>query len=257
LASESNIEKASNRSRRERVKPTLFDFSYILTRNNLIVFKRFKNLLEKEKKVNILDVGCGFKPWAPLLEKENLFYVGIDLETTSSSDVIASAEKLPFHERVFDGLIYSEVLEHIEDLDRALEEMRRVAKRGALVFISTPFFFYEHLPPYDFRRLTQFALRRYFHKDKMIWMRFSNGIFANPFLMVNLVWEKTPLRKLPIASHLIYFLNNLSALLMELLCRSIIWTAGHLYRKESFVEKVVQNTYSFPFGYALLLRINE
>lgn len=253
---ESKVEKFHDQSRRSRLKPKIFDFTYILTRNNLCVFKRFKKLVEEERRLKILDVGCGVKPWAHLFDESRLLYFGVDFEFTSSADVIASAEGLPFGDHVFDALIYSEVLEHVEDLDRALHEMRRVAKKDALIFVSTPFFFYEHLAPRDFRRLTQFAFRRYFQNEEILLLKSSNSILANPFLMVNIVFERTPLNRVPVLCHMIYLLNNLSALLMDLLSRSIVSFVTILYPEKAFVEKVVRNIYCFPLGYALLLRVS-
>jgi len=255
LKSEQEVEKLKSIDARLRTKPNIFDPTYILTKNNLAVFKRFKKLIENENKVKILDVGCGFKPWALLFDERRFFYIGVDFETKSSADIIASAEELPFPTNHFDALIYSEVLEHVGDLDKALEEMRRVVKKGGLVFISSPFFFYEHAVPYDFRRSTRYAYERYF-QNEIILLKASNGIFANPFLMFNLACEVTPLRKLPILSHLFYSLNNLLALLTECLSRLIISLLKFLSPNKTFVEKAVRSIYSFPLGYALLLKID-
>lgn len=249
------IEKFKIENVRSRIKPNIFDFSYVMTKNSHAAFRTFKRLVEKKDRAKILDVGCGFKPWALLFDETKFSYIGIDAEAISSADAIASAEELPFPDHHFDALIYSEILEHIGDLEKALLEMRRVSKKGALVFISAPFFFYEHGVPDDFQRLTRYAYERYFQKDEIILLKASNGILANPFLMGNLIYEITPLRKVPILSHFIYFLNNLLALLMEYLARFAILLLANLSPSKSFVEKVVHNTYCFPLGYAVLLRI--
>jgi ubiquinone/menaquinone biosynthesis C-methylase UbiE len=51
--------------------------------------------------------------------------------------IIASAENLPFKNEVFDRVIMLEVLQHVSNKKKALEEMKRVLKPGGMVLIQT------------------------------------------------------------------------------------------------------------------------
>lgn len=91
----------------------------------------------------ILDVGCG---WGrELIRLGNA--IGIDiclpfLRTAKSylnNDVIlASATSLPFKEDVFDSLVVSEVIEHLEKRGRAMIEAVRVLRDRGIMVLQTP-----------------------------------------------------------------------------------------------------------------------
>jgi SAM-dependent methyltransferase len=49
-----------------------------------------------------------------------------------------SVYALPFADGTFDSVLFSEVLEHLEDPDRALQEIRRVLRPGGRVVIIFP-----------------------------------------------------------------------------------------------------------------------
>ena len=107
---------------RQRVHPRIWDFSYLVLRKNRSMFDQFRaGVVGKRssigRKLRILDVGCGFKPWRKLFDKDACLYVGVDYDgEKSSADSIATNDRLPFASDSFDALIYSEVLEHTEQL---------------------------------------------------------------------------------------------------------------------------------------------
>jgi SAM-dependent methyltransferase len=51
---------------------------------------------------------------------------------------IANAEEIPFPSRSIDKVILTEVLEHIENDDRAIDEIRRVLRKGGAFLMTTP-----------------------------------------------------------------------------------------------------------------------
>jgi ubiquinone/menaquinone biosynthesis C-methylase UbiE len=110
----------------------------------------FRNLeLGGEKK--ILEIGCGRGFYVNNLAK---FYPkakiwGVDLNKTylekaklgaEKNEVLmeADATKLPFENDFFDRIIASEILEHIPNDKKALEEMYRVLKTGGTAIITVP-----------------------------------------------------------------------------------------------------------------------
>ena len=236
---------------RQRLKPNFFDSSYLMLNNNVRIFFHFQTIVREEGRKRILDVGCGLKPWERLFRMEAVEYVGMDIpEGESVADVKGSAECLPFPEDSFDGLVYSEILEHSADLEKTVEEMRRVARPGAPVFVSTPFVFPEHGAPLDFLRPTRYFYYQVFRNDEIVEMAESNSSFSTPFITFNLVFDSTPLRRLWGVKHLIFLINNLIALILDSAVRFLV-------ERITLFRKYRGRFYSFPLGYALIVRINK
>jgi SAM-dependent methyltransferase len=233
---------------RQRISPKIYDYSYILLKNNLRVFRRFKDLIIKENKIKILDVGCGFKSWQSFFNNK-IEYIGVDLDKKmSTADFIGSAEKLPFKDNEFDALIYSEILEHIGDLPAALREMHRVAKNGTLVFISSPYIFPEHGLPYDFQRLTKYYYQKIFENDEIILIKESNSSLSTCFICFNLFIESSPFRIFNGLKHLIYIFNNLTGIVFDKIIEFVFSKIGKNYKKYFYL---------MPLGYALIIRIRK
>src|SRR6185503_16910001 len=61
-----------------------------------------------------------------------------------------------------DCVVLTEVLEHIYEPKRALEEINRLLKPGGHIVGSVPFAIGEHEQPYDYHRYTYYCLKRMF-----------------------------------------------------------------------------------------------
>jgi SAM-dependent methyltransferase len=116
-----------------------------------------------EMQGRVLDFGCGSKPYESLFGRSSE-YVGVDIltagydHTNSKVDVFWDGVHLPFGDSSFDSCVSTEVLEHVADTDLVLRELQRVMVSGGSLLVSTPFFFREHIVPYDFYRFTSFGL---------------------------------------------------------------------------------------------------
>lgn len=109
-----------------------------------------KNLKNKEKKLNILDIGCGGGNVVGFLSKKfpNWTITGVDVSKTALLAArskypkinfkMAGINKLPFKSNSFDVVIVLDVLEHIEGYKAALIEVKRVMKPDSVLFIATP-----------------------------------------------------------------------------------------------------------------------
>jgi SAM-dependent methyltransferase len=123
----------------------------------------------QEIKGRILDVGCGEKPYANLFAATE--YIGIDIEqsghdhTRSNIDVFYDGLNIPFEDNSFDSIVCFEVLEHVFEPDKIVQEMHRVLKPGGKVLLTTPFIWNEHEIPYDYGRYTYFGLNHLFAKN--------------------------------------------------------------------------------------------
>jgi SAM-dependent methyltransferase len=111
----------------------------------------------------LLDIGCGAKPYEALLRPYVTRYVGFDHPETQHArdavDVWGTATDLPFADRSFDTVVAFQVLEHVEDPTAMTSEAFRVLRPGGVFIVTTPFMHGVHEAPRDFFRYTEHGLR--------------------------------------------------------------------------------------------------
>jgi SAM-dependent methyltransferase len=109
----------------------------------------------------VLDVGCGESPYRDVLSPD--LYVGVDRTprlAPGELGAMGDATALPVADRSFDGVLCTEVIEHVLDERLLARELARVARTDAVLVLSSPFVHGLHEQPYDFRRLTSIGLCR-------------------------------------------------------------------------------------------------
>lgn len=89
---------------------------------------------ESQNAEKILDVGCGAKKAAGA--------TGIDRVALPGVDVVHNLNQFPWplESGSFDVILMSQVIEHVEDVLKTMEEVHRVGRPGCLVKIFTPHF---------------------------------------------------------------------------------------------------------------------
>lgn len=117
---------------------------------------------------DLLDVGCGEMPYRRLLPP-SVRYTGIDVPQASAFSMAGNAEVVPFDgayipfpDASFDTVLCTEVLEHAPEPAALIAEMERVLKPGGTLIATVPFSARVHYAPYDFHRLSRYALARMF-----------------------------------------------------------------------------------------------
>jgi SAM-dependent methyltransferase len=106
----------------------------------------------------LLDLGCGTQPYKRYYAGRCEQVVSADYSVRSKIDVRLSATALPFPDASFDVVLFSEVLEHVDEPVRAVKEIARVLKPGGRLLLTVPFNFMQHEVPHDHTRYTQFGL---------------------------------------------------------------------------------------------------
>ncbi|MDB4254683.1 methyltransferase domain-containing protein [bacterium] len=133
------------RSLRQRLFPTC---------HRSILEKFLSDFLPQNISGDVLIVGAGHSPHGQLLGK-NCRVTAVDIEPLPGIDIVADIRDLPLEDASFDHVLCIEVLEHIFDTQKALNEMQRVLKPGGSMVITTPFLFHIHGDPNDFVRLSK------------------------------------------------------------------------------------------------------
>ena len=113
--------------------------------------KRWHELPRRPK---VLDLGCGSGIFAEMAAKLGADTIGVDISEIAVEKLnikhknnknlsfkVSVAEKLPFKDATFDLIMCFEVLEHLRDPQKALNEIKRVIKPRGLVLISVPNWF--------------------------------------------------------------------------------------------------------------------
>ncbi|MBT6680736.1 MAG: methyltransferase domain-containing protein [Chloroflexi bacterium] len=106
---------------------------------------------------HVLDVGAGAQPYRQYLP-DGGSYVSMDISDTTGADIVGTVLEIPEEDRAFDGVICTEVIEHVSDPKGAIRELKRVTKPGALVYLTAPMSWGLHYEPYDYFRYTRYGL---------------------------------------------------------------------------------------------------
>jgi len=114
--------------------------------------------LGDRRDLDVLDVGCGQKPFFPFLAGRARAYVGTDIVPGPTVDLVCPVEALGVPDASQDVVICLSVLEHVDDPARAVRELHRVLRPGGVVLAATHGCFPWHPYPQDHWRWTQTGL---------------------------------------------------------------------------------------------------
>lgn len=190
-------------------------------------------------KGKLLDFGCGKKPYETLFQNVSE-YIGIDFDgeghihTNEKIDVIYDGKSIPFPDNTFDGILSTEVFEHIFNPDEIILEIKRVLKNQGLILITCPFSICEHEIPNDYARYSSFAVKFMLQKEGFEIIEFTKtGNAVTTIWQLRITyWQNSILfhfKNIPvlrtILKKLIYTTFNLSALVFS----SILPKSKELY----------------------------
>ena len=98
--------------------------------------------------LRVLDVGCSDGFIGSLFLKKHAKVYGLDIDKhkvrQSRKRGIKAAvcdietDKIPFTDNYFDFILLTDVIEHVFDTDRVLEEVHRVLKKRGVLLVTTP-----------------------------------------------------------------------------------------------------------------------
>jgi len=151
------------------------------------------------KSGKVLDVGCGDGAMTYMLFKKGYEASGVDISEkgielavemhskrqTNCSFYCEDIANLPDH--TYDGLICSDVIEHVEDPQKLIKEATRVVKKGGCIVFSTPIRITEH--PLDQEHLVEWFPEEW----KELFSDFDNVTYAksHPVALMELMnWGK-------------------------------------------------------------------
>ena len=110
---------------------------------------------------NVLDAGAGkglYKHHFVYQNYESADFCQID-KAYGEITYVCDLENIPVDSEKYDLVLLTQVLEHLPNPEKVLEELNRVLRPGGKLWLSTPLYYEEHELPYDFFRYTQYGLQ--------------------------------------------------------------------------------------------------
>jgi len=139
-----NFTALKSKLRKHRFLYSLANIPYPAPRWNI----RVRNLIaELGTKAKILNIGAGNRRRAKHV-------INLEIEAMPNADIVADGHYLPFRSETFDLVILEAVLEHVQNPQQMVAEVRRILKMGGYVCAAVPFLQGYHAAPYDYRRYT-------------------------------------------------------------------------------------------------------
>ncbi len=123
-----------------------------ITRKKLGIF------LEKHKTDRkILDLGSCRGPYRDLFPNA----LTVDIDPAAKPDIVADAHNMHmFKDGEFEIILCTEMLEHLYNPFKGIEEMARVLKSGGKLILTTRFIYPIHESPHDYFRFTKYGLQK-------------------------------------------------------------------------------------------------
>ena len=105
-----------------------------------------KYITEYSGKIHVLDVGCGTGAVLEQMAAKHFTVSGVDINDTALAYCRdkgfqverGSADKMPYASASFDIVFALDVLEHLENPELALQEVKRVLKKDGLFIVTVP-----------------------------------------------------------------------------------------------------------------------
>ena len=153
-----------------RLNPTVFSTRYVhLTQLRDKTLGAMDSLTAANKKLILVDFGCGDMPYRTVLEPLVGEYIGVDLKINSkASHFIDFDSKTTLSDNYADIILSNQVLEHVDSPAGYLQEALRILKPGGSIILTTHGYWYYHPTPNDYWRWTSAGLKKIVEQEGYI-----------------------------------------------------------------------------------------
>jgi len=111
-----------------------------------------------------LDLGAQNGPYAALFPNR----LALDIVPGRGVRLVGDAQALGIRDEAFPSILCTEVLEHLPEPQRAIDEMWRVLEPGGQLVLTTRFLFPIHDAPHDYFRFTKYGLRHLLRRFEIL-----------------------------------------------------------------------------------------
>lgn len=132
---------------------------------------------------SLLDYGSGGQPYRKMLEQEVTNYVTADVADYAgvSPDIkLQPDSQVEWSGELFDTILATQTLEHVQDPTFYLSECHRLMKEGGTLILTAPMQWRHHEVPYDYFRYTRYGLEHLLKKNgfEVVRIDSAGGVFA-------------------------------------------------------------------------------
>jgi len=171
----------------------------------------------KYAKGTLLDIGAGLAPYQPFfknikkyIKMDNFNYPG------AKPDIIGDALNIPLKKGSIDSIFSSQVLEHVTNPKKMVNEIHRVLKKGGVCILTTHMAQVLHGEPHDYFRFTEHGLRELFKKFNYIEIKQNGGALLAIFqLFIFAINEKIPIISKPLIISLNLIIKQLDKVFFD------------------------------------------
>jgi len=213
-------------------KPNVF-----ITHLNYLNWRWLKKSMQKSLKYlqgSCVDIGSGNSPYKNMVLSVVNKYIAIDKSEINKHMFKYSKEEflngdvknLPLEDSSIDCVIFTQVLEHIDEPFKALDEIKRVLKKDGILILSVPFIYQAHAVPYDYFRFSEYGLKKIMNDYEFEILEFHyQGYFGTTIISIinGFVWEvaskNKTIRNLLLLPFLLLFFsfNNLFGMILDII----------------------------------------
>ncbi len=137
----------------------------------------------------ILDVGTGRKTTTYPFGYKFPDYVTFDLCEANEPDIVGDAASMSLEDGRFNCVLCNQLLEHVPDPSKVVNEIYRVLKDDGACILSVPFMYRIHPDPKDYWRFTPDSLRLLFKDFRSVEVRPYGGKMSS-------IWSNLALGRL-------------------------------------------------------------
>ncbi len=197
-------------------------------------------LIRKNATGDLIDIGCGRMPYRKEIIEFVTNYDGLDLEQTIKEiKYVCDAQDMNIVlDQSYHTAICLEVLEHVQNPQKVLNEINRVLKPQGMLILSVPHLSRLHNVPNDYYRFTSYGISFLLEQAgfKVLEMRTRGKLFTFlghqlSTLLLSMFW------RIPILQEIAYFLNKF---LVTHLCFAI--------------DQMIDSAGMFACGYTVLAK---
>lgn len=159
--------------------------SRIKTVSRICLDREMLPLFKKIKPGVVLDIGSGYSPYKKYIPYS--IYLRFDSDKESKPDICGDIHDIKWESDYFDFILVTEVLEHLFEPRKAVDEVYRILKPGGTCIFSTRFIHHYHPHPKDYYRFTwdsldylfkEFRYLEIFHygnRIQLLWQIINSG----------------------------------------------------------------------------------
>lgn len=175
--------------------------------------KQFKRL----KPGIVLDVGSKYLPYKKYIPHKR--YMTLDIDRENNPDICCDLHRIKWKSNYFDTVIATNVIEHLYNPQKAINEIYRVLKKNGACILTAPFVYPYHAGPKDYYRFTKDSL-------KYLLRRFRKVEIYHHGNKLQILWHiLTSGEKIGLVLHL---LNPLNPLIARIHFKSTSWPSGYV-----------------------------